>query len=111
MGQEANIDLETALQVWASLERNEISSLNPTDYEAAEIVSRGIAKLESQLRIADAHVLITFYGAYPGAEDKDERVKVLEDMCGDWKGLLEGARQYLSGFMEAASLSRIASDH
>ncbi len=107
------IDLEAALRTWASIQRNELDHTFPehtqADYEAAEVVSRGIVKLENLVRIADVQVLITFYGAYPEArhESTDERVKVLEDMYGKnrWRGLLKGARQFLKGFMEAQNLS------
>jgi len=113
------------LQTWASIQRNELDHGFPrevpwylpsryrenalpsptmADFEAAEIVARGIVKMENLVMISEVQTLITFYGAYPEArhESKDERVKVLEDMYGKkrWRGLLKGARQFLSGFME-----------
>ncbi len=107
------IDLEAALRTWASIQRNELDHTFPehtqADYEAAEVVSRGIVKLENLARIEMVQTLITFYGAYPEArhESKDERCKVLEDMYGAkrWPGLLKKAKQFLTGFMEAQNLS------
>ena len=62
------VDLEAALQTWASIERNELDNIFlPSAIRRAEIVSRGIVKLENLVRIEDVQVLITFYGAYPGA--------------------------------------------
>lgn len=101
------VDLEAALQTWASIERNELDQILflPSAIRRAEIVSRGIVKLENLVRIEDVQVLITFYGAYPGArhETRDERCKVLGDMYGKnrWPGLLKRAKQFLTGFMEA----------
>jgi len=118
-------DLETALQIWASIQRNELDHGYPrevpwcplsgypetrpspteSDYEAAEIVSKGIVKMEHKIMIAEIQTLIYVYGAYPEArhESKDERIKVLSDVYGEkrWPGLLKGARQFLNGFLEA----------
>ncbi len=100
------VDLEAALQTWASIERNELDNIFlPSAIRRAEIVSRGIVKLENLVRIEDVQVLIMFYGAYPEArhESRDERCKVLPDMYGKnrWPGLLKRAKQFLTGFMEA----------